>query len=170
MSGTQPTLLIVDDERLNINVLAELFQETYEILVAKNGEQTLQAARLRDDVERMTCHDLKPPLNAAINVPELLMEALQLNDEQKEMLEMVRQAGYGMLDIVNNSLNLYRMEQGVYETAPTDVDLAPLVERLLAETRPLTGQMGVSMDLEMEAARESSGFIVRGETLLCYAI
>jgi len=41
----QQTILIVDDERININVLAELLKPKYKILAALNGTQALKAAR-----------------------------------------------------------------------------------------------------------------------------
>ncbi len=42
---TRPTILIVDDERFNINVLSELLKPNYKIMVAINGEQALKAAK-----------------------------------------------------------------------------------------------------------------------------
>ncbi|MBF0185157.1 MAG: diguanylate cyclase [Magnetococcales bacterium] len=45
MDGQKSTLLIVDDERFNLNVLTELLEPDYEILLAKNGKQALQRAQ-----------------------------------------------------------------------------------------------------------------------------
>jgi len=44
MSDSQPSILIVDDERMNINVLVELLKADYRTLVAKDGEQALKRA------------------------------------------------------------------------------------------------------------------------------
>jgi sigma-B regulation protein RsbU (phosphoserine phosphatase) len=44
MIETKPRILIVDDERLNINVLAELLKPNYKVMVAINGDQALKAA------------------------------------------------------------------------------------------------------------------------------
>ena len=41
----KPSILIVDDERLNIKVLVDLLKPTYKIMAATNGEQALKAAR-----------------------------------------------------------------------------------------------------------------------------
>lgn len=271
MASMPGTLLIVDDERLNINILVDLFQNDFEILVAKNGLQALArasgtprpdlilldvimpemdgfevccrlkddpvtreipvifitalnaeedqvrgfdlgavdfitkpflprvvksrvethlalrtalrtvqeqnvdleaAARLRDDVERITHHDLKTPLNAVINLPDLLMEELDLDPEHGEALDMIQAAGYTMLEMINNSLNTFRMEQGVYSFSPVPVDLIPLCRRLVGEVQPMADAKGLPVPLFLngEPAGATSAFVVQGEELLCYSM
>jgi len=57
----------------------------------------LENARLREDVERMTRHDIKNPLSAVINNSESLLESKYLGMEQKEQLKTIRDASYDML-------------------------------------------------------------------------
>jgi CheY-like chemotaxis protein len=45
MAEQTPKILVVDDERFNINVLVDLLKPSYKMLAAKNGKQALKAAR-----------------------------------------------------------------------------------------------------------------------------
>ena len=75
----------------------------------KQNEVLLENARLREDVDRITRHDLKSPLNSVIAFPELIRSYDNLNDDQDELLEVIEEGGYQMLEMINRSLDLYKM-------------------------------------------------------------
>ena len=54
------SILIVDDERYNINLLADILKPDYRILVAKNGEEALEVA-MSDDMPDMILLDIMMP-------------------------------------------------------------------------------------------------------------
>jgi len=70
--------------------------------------------KIREDVERIVRHDLKSPLTGLINIPQMLLTANNLTEEQREMLGMVAASGHKMLTQINNSLELYKIESGAY--------------------------------------------------------
>ncbi len=100
MNETTPTLLIVDDERLNLNSLVELFQEDHNVLVAKDGPQALHRATghpvpdlilldiLMPDMDGFeTCMHLKKnPETAAI--PIIFITALHEEEDQVRGFEL----------------------------------------------------------------------------------
>lgn len=128
--------------------------------------------RLRDDVERITRHDLKTPLNAVLNVPDLLIQEGNLTGNQVEMLQMLEESGYRILEIVNSSLDLYKMETGSYKLNPVPVDLLKIVNQIGSETRALMKSKGISINLWINEKRpdESDSFTVLGEEMLCYTM
>jgi len=93
-----------------------------------------EAARLRDDVERMTHHDLKTPLNAIIGLPQVLTQRRSCGEEEIQMLRAIEQSGLRMLDLINRSLDIYKMEVGSYRLSAQPMDLAPILRASLAET------------------------------------
>ncbi|MEO7640958.1 MAG: response regulator, partial [Ramlibacter sp.] len=123
-------------------------------------------ARLREDVERMSRHDLKTPLNGLIGVVRLLRDEAQIPQGSRELLGIAERAGYRMLEMVNLSLDLFRMEQGSYLFRPQPVDLAAVVERVLVDTRSMAegGRVEIAFD------HEARSWPVRAEELLCYSI
>ncbi len=107
--------------------------------------------QLREDVDRIMRHDLKTPLNGIIGLPQIMLEDENLTETQIEYLNLVMEAGYRMLNQVNLSLDLYKMEAGTYELVPVPVDVGVVVDRLL---RDLGGQATVrGVVLEMIGER-----------------
>lgn len=71
--------------------------------------------RIKDDVEHIVRHDLKSPLNAAINIPSILMEDDNLTPDQRRLLSLVAAAGRRMLAQINSSLEMHKIESGTYQ-------------------------------------------------------
>lgn len=71
--------------------------------------------RLRDEFDRIAQHDLKNPVAGIINFSSSLLSDLQVSEEHKEIVRYIEQAAYSVLNMVNLSLDLYKMEQGTYE-------------------------------------------------------
>jgi PAS domain S-box-containing protein len=92
-----------------------------------------QLQRLRDDVDRITRHDLKGPLLGIISVPQLLMEEENITTEQRTLLKAMEEAGYHMLRLINLSLDIYKIETGVYRLHPRRVDLHSVLRRVVSE-------------------------------------
>lgn len=123
-------------------------------------------ARLREDVERMSRHDLKTPLNSIIGVARLLREDPTVPAEQRELLAIAERAGYRMLEMVNLSLDLSRMELGTYAFRPQAVNLADVIARVKLDLLP----MAQSARVEVRADALDAPVYARAEELLCYSI
>ncbi|MBF0187684.1 MAG: hybrid sensor histidine kinase/response regulator [Magnetococcales bacterium] len=100
----------------------------------QQNEELKEAARLREQVEHMTRHDLKGPLSAVIGFSQALRDDDALDGEQVEFLEQITSAGYLMLDMINRSLDLYKMEMGTYLYQPYSVDLVPVIHRVFKDS------------------------------------
>ena len=137
-------------------------------------EALRESMRLRDEVERMSRHDLKTPLNSIIAVPRLLREGRKLDSEEHQLLSIVERAGYRILDMVNLSLDLYRMEQGSYVFRPQAVDLDDMVRKVIGDLESHADSKNVAVRtvrVADPAAQPRSGpILARGEDLLCYSM
>ena len=128
--------------------------------------------RLRDNVESIMRHDLKTPLAGVISLPTSMLSDENLTEEQRALLEHIRKAGYSMLDMINRSLDLYKLETGSYALKPEPVDIPVLLERIVFElavlARSKTLEVRVLLDGHPLAPNQS--FTVLGEELLCYSL
>lgn len=90
-------------------------------LVSELRRRSTMESRQRD-VEHILRHDLRTPLGGIINIPELLLEDTNLTDQQRKFLIMIAAAGRKMLNQINSSLELQKIEDGSYcpEIAPCD--------------------------------------------------
>lgn len=131
-----------------------------------------ESIRLREEVERITQHDLKTPLNALLSVPDLMIQEGGLSDSQVEMMKMLEESAYRMLEMVNSSIDLYKMETGAYELHPVPVDLLKLLNQIHGETREMIRAKGLSLDIWLRERQAESGdeFLVSGEEMLCYSM
>ncbi|MHC1712217.1 MAG: response regulator [Solidesulfovibrio sp.] len=133
---------------------------------------TLENSRLKEDVERIMRHDLKSPLTSIISLPQVLRLADNLDDEQREMLSLIEDAGYMVLSMVNMSTALFKMERGQYVLEPADVDLVPVIRKILSVHADSALSHKQTLELSINGAPCSADgeFLVRGEELLCYSM
>ena len=130
------------------------------------------ADNLREDIERITRHDLKSPLTGIISLPQLRMAKENITVEQKELLKMIEEAGYNMLRMIDNSLSLYKMEKCTYQFEPKSIDLVPIIKKIIAEELGLikSKRVLVSTLFNNNAENPAESFMVSGENLLCYTM
>lgn len=134
--------------------------------------QMLQAyARMREDMERISRHDLRTPLNVVINLPQMLLEDedLNLDEETRHYLDTILRAGYRMLSMIDMSLDLVKMEQGTYHLQPIAVDLVGVVRKVTADLRTHAAANDVSLATCWGENPEQELHIT-GEELLCYSM
>lgn len=125
-----------------------------------------QAIRLREEVERIARHDLKTPLNSIASIPGLLREMRPMTAEEDELLGIVEGAAHRVLDMVNLSLDLYRIEDGTYTFVPQAVNLSAITQSVL---RDLDGHAN-SKAISLQCGDCASPVWVRGDDVLCYSI
>ena len=107
------------------------------------------AEALRDDVERMARHDLKTPLGAVIGLPGEIRLLGGLTQTQENMLATIEKAGESMLQRINHSLDLHKMERGTYVLKRRTVDVLGILEEIKAEIGPLIREKAISLGIEV---------------------
>lgn len=131
-----------------------------------------RAEMIRSEVERINRHDLKSTLNLFIGYPELLLREGGLNAEQEDHIRRVRAAGYRMLDMIRNHLDMFKMEKGLYSLRKEPVDLVETLCSLEEEFTPLLRGQGVTLDMLLDGGeiegRET--FVISGEAALLRAM
>ncbi|MBE9561821.1 MAG: hybrid sensor histidine kinase/response regulator [Proteobacteria bacterium] len=130
-----------------------------------------EMAVLREDVGHITRHDLKNPLNGIISATSLLMDEM---DEglHKTILSNIEIAGYQMLEMINSSLDLYKMEVGTYKYNPDHVNIIAIFKKIISETRVHLETINVTTNIIVngKVITENKQFLIKGEYLLCYSM
>ncbi|MHC1712178.1 MAG: response regulator [Solidesulfovibrio sp.] len=140
--------------------------------LARQNEALKEAAKLREDVDHIMRHDLKAPLTGIIGLPQLILDEGGLNDNQAMFVRLIEENGLKMLSMINLSLDLFKMERGVYVLRPEPVDLAAMARRLFTELFSLTAPRHLSCALTLEGrpAEILDTVMVSGERLLLYTM
>lgn len=128
--------------------------------------------KLKEDVERITRHDMKGPLGAIIGLPDMLLQHPGLPPETMQALTLIRNAGHTMLNQINLSLDLFKMEQGSYELSPQPVDITALIREILPQVNQLIGIKRLRVDVLLNGRHvlPDERFFVSGEKLLCFSM
>ena len=129
-------------------------------------------ARLREEVEHIVRHDLKNPLMVIMNVPSLLLRQATITPDQREWLKMIENAGRKMLEMINRSIDVYKMEAGTYEPHPDRIDALKVIRQVAAGLEQATEEKNVDIRLAMEGKPSENGdsFHVQAEELLFYSM
>jgi two-component system, sensor histidine kinase and response regulator len=126
-----------------------------------------EAAQLREDVERIMRHDLKSPLAAIIGFAQLLAKPKVALEKLPEYAKHIESASYRLINMINTSLDLYKLEEGRYSFNPGRVDLLRIIDQLHDEFKPLLLAKKSTLIIQ---APENEELIIQGEGLLCHSL
>lgn len=130
-------------------LLEERSRTAQELLDAK--ERAEAADRIKSAFLATMSHELRTPLNSIIGFTGILLQGLvgPLNDEQRKQLGMVRDSSTHLLDLINDVLDISKIEAGQLEVAYAPFDLRASLEKAVRTLRPLAEHRGLHLELEI---------------------
>jgi two-component system CheB/CheR fusion protein len=125
-----------------------------EVLTARNIAEV--ASRVKSDFLASMSHELRTPLNSIIGFSEVLEDELlgELNPSQREDVQYILKAGRHLLSLINDILDLAKVESGKMQLEVERVSLKGLLESMLAMHREKASRHGISIDLQMETVAD----------------
>jgi signal transduction histidine kinase len=134
----------------NARLLNELRQRTSEL--EEKSRQLQQASEHKSQFVSSVSHELRTPLNAIIGLTEMMVtNAARFGTEKAlEPLQRVHRAGTHLLGLINQVLDLSKIEAGKLELNPQTVELAPLIDEVVGTARQLAGQNKNRLVVEVE--------------------
>ncbi|MEM9137969.1 MAG: hybrid sensor histidine kinase/response regulator [Cyanobacteria bacterium P01_F01_bin.42] len=144
--------------------VAELLARVRSLLRLKHtmDERDRIASQREDFVSRLT-HDLRTPLVASDRMLDLILQGHfgEFSGQLKEVLATMASSNENLLELVNNLLQVYRFESGLYPLNFIQVDLAVVVHDVVKQLQPLCDGKGLILNVETD--RES--LVVEGDRL-----
>jgi GAF domain-containing protein len=121
---------------------ARLFRE-----LADKSRQLEAASQHKSEFLANMSHELRTPLNAIIGFSEVLGERLfgELNEKQEEYLKDIHASGQHLLSLINDILDLSKIEAGRMELELTDFDLPTAIDNALTLVRERAGRRGIAL-------------------------
>jgi PAS domain S-box-containing protein len=141
-------------ERKRLEALTEQKQRRADELrrkadeLAADNRHLQEASRLQSEFLANMSHELRTPLNAIIGFADLMHDGLvgPIDPQQREFLGDIRTSSRHLLQLINDVLDLAKVESGTLEVVPEPVDLA----RIIGEVRDILRGMALDRKLELE--------------------
>ncbi len=129
-----------------------------------------EAARLREDVEHITRHDVKGSLAAVIGLVQSLAQDTGLTMQQTAQLRLAEQTALQTLDMINLSSELYKIETGRFLLVPQPVKIAEVLQRLVEISTNMFDDKSLSVVLKSDTAVGTEAPLALGDAMLCYSL
>jgi len=134
-----------------INVMTETLEQSSKALRGKN-EQLEEASRAKSEFLAHMSHELRTPLNVIIGFSELMLDGVpgKVSKEQRQCLSDVLGSGQHLLGLINDILDLSKVESGKMELRLGDIALPGVIESLKSEITPMLVTRKQSLEVNVE--------------------
>lgn len=127
-----------------------------EIVVRQRAEAVAaEANRAKSDFLASMSHEIRTPLNAILGYAQLMERDSRLAPEQRDAAAGIGTSGHHLLGLINEILDLSKIEAGRAEIHPVDFDLGALAQGLAATFRPLCARKGIGFRHQVEGCGQS---------------
>ncbi len=138
-----------DLRRLNTELEKRVAERTAELALAKDRAES--ADRLKSTFLAAMSHELRTPLNSIIGFTGIVLQGLAgpLNPEQTKQIKMVQGSARHLLDLINDVLDLSKIEAGQLEVEAKPFDARKSIEKAVHWVKPLAEKKRLTLSMEV---------------------
>ena len=123
----------------------------YAILRRRERDMEREKSAAKSYFFSTVSHDIRTPLNAIIGYSEMLKTGFATEDERKQATDSIIMSGRTLLGLINDVLDLSKLESGKMEIAPEPTDVPRLMNVVMDAFRVSGGKPGVELRCRMDA-------------------
>ena len=142
-------------------------QKIMQDALLKERNEAQAANRAKSEFLATMSHEIRTPMNAVIGLTDLLLDE-DLTATQREYLETIRSSGDSLLSIINNILDLSKIEAGMIELECRPLPLAACLEESISQVAAIASEKGLELAyrIDKETPRAILGDPIRLKQIL----
>jgi CheY-like chemotaxis protein/signal transduction histidine kinase len=131
-----------------------------QVALEERASELTRASRYKSEFLANMSHELRTPLNSSLILAKLLSDNPKgnLNEEQVKFAQSIYSAGNDLLNLINDILDISKVEAGKLELSPEDITVGKLADSLKSTFSPLAGQKKLAFDVNVEAGTPATFF------------
>ncbi|MHC4398190.1 MAG: ATP-binding protein [Planctomycetota bacterium] len=118
--------------------------------LAQANMQLYEMNRVKSDFMATMSHELRTPLNSILGFSDVLGSGDSLDDKQLRYVQNIRKSGQMLLEMINNILDMAKIESGKMEIQLSDFDVAQLVATQCDLARPLAERKNIDLETQFQ--------------------
>jgi len=132
-------------QQINREMEQRIIERTTQLEIAKTKAES--ADRLKSAFLAAMSHELRTPLNSIIGFTGIILQGIvgKLNEEQKKQLNIVRESARHLLSLINDVLDISKIEAGQMKINYDSFDLPLAVTKVVESIRPLVDKKGLEL-------------------------
>lgn len=123
--------------------------------LARANMHLYEMNRLKSDFLATMSHELRTPLNSIIGFSDVLGSIQSLDDKQRRYVQNIRSSGRMLLEMINDILDLAKIEAGKMEVRPATFAVESIVSAQCDMARPLAEKKNIDLEYEVAAGLEA---------------
>lgn len=118
--------------------------------LAQANMQLYEMNSIKSEFLATMSHELRTPLNSILGFSDVLGSINSLDDKQKRYVQNIQKSGRMLLDMINNILDLAKIESGQAEVRLTDFSIEHIIGAQCDMARPLTEKKNIDLETEIQ--------------------
>ena len=135
------------------NMAAQIRERAGALEAARNRAeqaswQADQASRAKSDFLSKMSHELRTPLNGVLGYAQILKRDRNISENQRETLDAIENCGQHLLELINDVLDIARIESGKLDLDIRPTDMQQLVQRVVDVVKPRAQEKGLNFEVD----------------------
>ncbi len=131
-----------------------------QVALEERASELTRASRYKSEFLANMSHELRTPLNSSLILAKLLSDNTKgnLSEEQVKFAQSIYSAGNDLLNLINDILDISKVEAGKLELSPEDIVVGKLADSLKSTFSPLAGQKKLAFEVTVEPGTPATFF------------
>lgn len=135
------------------NMAAQIRERAGALEAARNRAeqaswQADQASRAKSDFLSKMSHELRTPLNGVLGYAQILKRDRNMSENQRETLDAIENCGQHLLELINDVLDIARIESGKLDLDIRPANMQQLVQRVVDVVKPRAQEKGLNFEVD----------------------